>query len=162
MPVVRPPALARPRWALVLAVVAVTFLVPLGATAAVLPLRHYRLTGRFGERGGRWSSRHTGLDFAAPYGTRIRSIAAGVVTRTGSAGPFGRRTVVRLPNGTRVWFCHQSRVRVSVGDRVRAGQVIGAIGTSGNVTGPHLHLEVHPRGRRAVDPRSWLRRHRHR
>jgi murein DD-endopeptidase MepM/ murein hydrolase activator NlpD len=129
------------------------------APTLVLPVRGYRLTGRFGDRSGLWSSVHTGLDFAAPYGTPIRSVTAGVVIATGYDGRYGNKTVVRLADGTELWFCHQSAVHVAVGERVRPGKVIGAIGTTGNVTGPHLHLEVRPSGDGPVDPLTWLRRH---
>ena len=127
--------------------------------ALVPPVRGYRLTGRFGDRSGLWSSVHTGLDFAVPYWTPIRSVADGIVVSTGVDGRYGEMTVVRLADGTQLWFCHQSAVVVGVGDRVRAGEVIGRVGTSGNVTGPHLHLEVHPAGGGPVDPLRWLRRH---
>ncbi|HEX2893489.1 MAG TPA: M23 family metallopeptidase [Marmoricola sp.] len=124
--------------------------------AVVLPVNHYRLTGRFGERSGLWSTVHTGLDFAAPSGTPIRSVAAGTVEEAGYAGAYGYRTVVRLDDGTRVWYCHQSSVDVAAGDPVRVGQRIGTIGSTGNVTGPHLHLEVRPRAGTPVDPLGWL------
>jgi murein DD-endopeptidase MepM/ murein hydrolase activator NlpD len=125
----------------------------------VLPVAGYRLTGRFGDRSGLWSSVHTGLDFAAPSGTPIRSVAAGTVVSTGYDGRYGDKTVVRLAGGTELWFCHQSSVDVRLGQRVRAGQVIGAVGSTGNVTGPHLHLEVRPAPDAPVDPLAWLRRH---
>jgi murein DD-endopeptidase MepM/ murein hydrolase activator NlpD len=125
--------------------------------ALVLPVVGYRLTGRFGDRSSLWSSVHTGLDFAAPTGTPIRSVAVGRVLSTGYDGPYGLKTVVRLADGTELWFCHQSVVQVQVGEQVRVGQVIGDIGSTGNVTGPHLHLEVHPAGGDPVDPETWLR-----
>jgi murein DD-endopeptidase MepM/ murein hydrolase activator NlpD len=123
---------------------------------AVVPVLGYRLTGRFGDRSGLWASVHTGLDFAAPSGTPIRSVAAGVVVSTGYDGSYGNKTVIRLADGTELWYCHQSAVDVHAGERVRAGQVIGAIGTTGNVTGPHLHLEVRPAPDQPVDPFTWL------
>lgn len=125
----------------------------------VLPVRVYRLTGRFGDRSSLWaSSVHTGLDFAAPSGTPIRSVGAGRVISTGYDGSYGDKTVVRLDDGTELWFCHQSAVYVEVGRHVRVGQVVGAIGSTGNATGPHLHLEVRPGGGEPVDPLTWLRR----
>jgi murein DD-endopeptidase MepM/ murein hydrolase activator NlpD len=127
------------------------------APAAVLPVRGYHLTGRFGDVSSLWSSVHTGLDFAAPSGTPIHAVMAGVVTATGFDGRYGNKTVLRLANGTELWFCHQSAVEVRVGERVRAGQLIGYVGSTGNVTGPHLHLEVHPHGGDPVDPEPWLR-----
>jgi murein DD-endopeptidase MepM/ murein hydrolase activator NlpD len=125
----------------------------------VLPVARYRLTGRFGDRSGLWASVHTGLDFAAPSGTAIRSISAGTVISVGYDGAYGEKTVVRLADGTALWYCHQSAVRVAVGEQVRPGQLIGAIGSTGNVTGPHLHLEVRPTPDTPVDPLAWLRGH---
>jgi len=125
--------------------------------ADVLPVRGYRLTGRFGEVSGLWRSVHTGLDFAAPIGTPIHAIASGVVISTGYDGAYGNKTVLRLHNGTELWFCHQSRFLVTAGQRVTTGQMIGEIGNTGNVTGPHVHLEVHPHGGDPVDPYPWLR-----
>lgn len=123
----------------------------------VLPLAPgYRLTGTFGDSGGLWSSTHTGLDFAASYGTPIRSVAAGTVVSSGYDGSYGYKTVVSLPDGTELWYCHQATVRVTSGQEVAPGEVIGTVGTSGNVTGPHLHLEVRIGGE-PVDPSTWLR-----
>jgi murein DD-endopeptidase MepM/ murein hydrolase activator NlpD len=124
----------------------------------VLPVAGYRLTGRFGDRSGLWSSMHTGLDFAAPSGTPIRSVAAGRVVSAGYDGRYGNKTVVLLADGTELWYCHQTTIGVRVGQQVRAGQQIGAIGSTGNVTGPHLHLEVRPHAGDPVDPLTWLRR----
>jgi murein DD-endopeptidase MepM/ murein hydrolase activator NlpD len=124
----------------------------------VLPVTGYHLTGRFGASSGLWSSTHTGLDFAAPEGVQIRSIGPGVVTQTASDGAFGNKTVVRLDDGTVLWYCHQSRFGVEQGQRVAPGDLIGYVGSTGNVTGPHLHLEVHP-GHKAVDPEPWLAEH---
>ncbi len=127
-----------------------------------LPVSGYHLTGRFGDRSSLWSSgMHTGLDFAAPSGTPIRAVAAGVVRQVGWAGSYGYRTVVSVPGGGEAWYCHQSAVRVSAGQRVAVGQPIGAVGATGNVTGAHLHLEVRPRGERGdpVDPYAVLVSH---
>lgn len=123
----------------------------------VLPVDHYVLTGRFGDQSGLWASVHTGLDFAAPYGTPIRSVTQGTVVSSQYDGSYGLKTVIRAEDGTVLWYCHQSDVDIAVGDHVEPGQVIGRIGTSGNTTGPHLHLEVHPHGGDAVDPEVALR-----
>jgi murein DD-endopeptidase MepM/ murein hydrolase activator NlpD len=122
-----------------------------------LPVAHYRLTGRFGDRSGLWSTVHTGLDFAAPSGTPIRSVGTGTVFSTGYDGRYGQKTVIRLVDGTELWFCHQSSIDVRVGEQVSRGQEIGTVGSTGNVTGPHLHLEVHPGAGDPVDPFRWLR-----
>jgi murein DD-endopeptidase MepM/ murein hydrolase activator NlpD len=125
----------------------------------VLPVTGYHLTGRFGASSGLWSSTHTGLDFAAPEGTEIRSIGPGVVTEAAYDGAFGNKTVVRLDDGTVLWYCHQSEIGVDVGQRLAPGDLVGYVGSTGNVTGPHLHLEVHPGGGDPVDPETWLPEH---
>ncbi|GAA3766762.1 M23 family metallopeptidase [Streptomyces chiangmaiensis] len=122
-----------------------------------LPTSSYTLTSRFGDAGGMWSSGyHTGLDFAAPTGTLIKAIHSGTVTEAGWAGSYGYRTVLTLDDGTELWFCHQSSISVTAGQKVTTGDVIGRVGATGNVTGPHLHLEVHPGGGDAIDPMAWL------
>jgi murein DD-endopeptidase MepM/ murein hydrolase activator NlpD len=120
-----------------------------------LPVAGYHLTGRFGSVSGLWSTTHTGLDFAAPSGTPIRSIADGVVTETGYDGAYGYKTVVSLPDGGEAWYCHQSETGVSVGQRLSAGEVLGSVGTTGNVTGAHLHLEIR-HGDTPTDPEAYL------
>lgn len=117
----------------------------------VVPMSGYRLTARYGEY-GLWSSYHTGLDFAAPTGTPINAVAGGVVTSTGYDGAYGNKTVVTLEDGTEIWYCHQTGFAVSEGDTVRSGDLLGYVGSTGNTTGPHLHLEVRPGGGDPVDP----------
>jgi hypothetical protein len=122
-----------------------------------LPLTSYRLSATFGQAGYYWSSGyHTGLDFSAPTGTPIMSVANGVVTSAGYDAAYGNQTIVTLDDGTEIWYCHQTSYAVSVGDNVVAGEVIGYVGSTGNTTGPHLHLEVHPGGGDAVDPWAAL------
>jgi murein DD-endopeptidase MepM/ murein hydrolase activator NlpD len=122
----------------------------------VLPVSGYHLTAGFGEYSGLWSHYHTGLDFAAPSGTPIQAIANGVVTSVGYDGAYGNKTVITLDDGTELWFCHQTSYVVSVGQEVRAGELIGYVGSTGNVTGPHLHLEVRPGAGDPVDPYDAL------
>lgn len=122
----------------------------------VLPTTGYHLTARFGMAGGLWSSNHTGLDFAAPTGTPIVAVANGVIKETGSAGAYGNRTVETLTDGTEIYYAHQSEIGVQPGQAVIAGQRIGAVGSTGNTTGPHVHLEVRPGGGDPVDPYQAL------
>ena len=123
------------------------------------PVAGYRITGEFGDTGS-WASTHTGLDFAVAYGTPIRAVAAGVVSEASYDGSFGNKTVVTLPDGTEVWYCHQEAVDVAPGERISTGEVIGEVGMTGNTTGPHLHLEVRAPGRGPVDPAVELEAHR--
>ena len=118
-----------------------------------LPVDTYRLTGRFGATSSLWSAVHTGLDFAAPTGQPIRSITKGTVTEAGSAGPYGNRTIVRSDDGIESWYCHQNEIDMSAGDKVGAGQVIGNIGSTGNVTVPRVHLEIRPGDKDPLIPR---------
>ncbi|MEV5437143.1 M23 family metallopeptidase [Streptomyces sp. NPDC052682] len=124
-----------------------------------LPTSSYTITSTFGQAGAYWSSGyHTGLDFAAPTGTLIKAVHSGTITEAGWAGSYGYRTILTLDDGTELWFCHQSSINVSVGQKVNTGDVIGRVGATGNVTGAHLHLEVHPDGSaNGVDPMAWLR-----
>lgn len=123
-----------------------------------LPTHNYQLTARFGAGGGLWSGMHAGLDFAAPAGTVVRTVAGGQVIEAGWDGSYGWRIAVRHRDGTETWYCHLSEMLITDG-RVTAGQRIGRVGSTGNSTGPHLHFEVHPHGRPAVDPLSWLDSH---
>ena len=124
----------------------------------VLPMLDYRITARFGAV-GLWSSTHTGLDFAAPTGTPIRAVANGVITEARYDGAYGNKTVQRLADGTEIWYCHQDVMAVEPGDAVVRGNQIGTVGSTGNVTGPHLHLEVRPGGGDPVDPQPTLAYH---
>jgi len=117
----------------------------------VLPLASYEITATFGQY-GLWASYHTGLDFNGESGDPIISVANGTVTETGYDGSYGNKTVVTLDDGTEIWYCHQTSIYVSVGDRVNGGEIIGTVGATGNVTGSHLHLEVRPGGGGPVDP----------
>ena len=122
------------------------------------PLEPVYLTARFGQY-GLWSSYHTGLDFNGNTGDEIHSIANGEVISASYDGSYGNKTVVRLEDGTELWYCHQTSFLVSVGDTVTAGEVIGTVGSTGHVTGSHLHVEVHPGGGDAVDPYTAMQQH---
>ncbi|MEU1436998.1 M23 family metallopeptidase [Streptomyces sp. NPDC005775] len=128
------------------------------AASYAIPTSSYTITSTFGEAGSMWSSGyHTGLDFAAPTGTPIKAIHSGTVKSAGYSGSYGYRTVLELEDGTELWFCHQSSMDVSIGQKVTTGDTIGRVGATGNVTGPHLHLEVHTADGTGIDPMAWLR-----
>ncbi|GAA1730568.1 M23 family metallopeptidase [Aeromicrobium alkaliterrae] len=125
-----------------------------------LPLSGYRVTSEYGLRNSPTVpglvACHTGLDLAAPAGTPILAVADGLIERTGNAGGYGQLTVQRLRDGTQLWYAHQSRFEATTGTTVAAGDVIGYVGSTGNSTGPHLHLEVHLAGTTRTNPRTWL------
>ena len=79
-----------------------------------------------------------------------------MITSASYDGAYGNKTVQTLDDGTELWYCHQTSYTVSSGETVRAGELIGYIGSTGHVTGPHLHLEVRPGGGDPVDPYSAL------
>jgi murein DD-endopeptidase MepM/ murein hydrolase activator NlpD len=122
----------------------------------VLPVAGFRLTATFGASSSLWSNNHTGQDFAAPVGTPIRAVADGVIVAAGWGGAYGWRTIVRHSDGTETWYAHMSTQTRRSG-KVKAGQMIGRVGSTGNATGPHLHLEVRINDE-PISPLSWLRR----
>jgi murein DD-endopeptidase MepM/ murein hydrolase activator NlpD len=124
----------------------------------VLPVLHYLLTAGFGENGNLWSNGHTGQDFAADYGDTVRSIGDGTIIFADWAGPYGRKIEVLHTDGTVSWYCHLAQFN-RISGKVTAGTVIGEVGSSGNSTGSHLHVEIHPDGGDAVDPKLWLASH---
>ncbi|MFD8193451.1 M23 family metallopeptidase [Streptomyces wuyuanensis] len=128
------------------------------AASYSLPTSSYTLTSTYGQAGSMWSSGyHTGLDFAAPTGTPVKAVHGGTIKSAGWSGSYGYRIVLELEDGTEVWYCHLSSMTVGVGQQVSTSETIGRVGATGNVTGPHLHLEVHTSGGDGIDPAAWLR-----
>ncbi|GAA2459288.1 M23 family metallopeptidase [Streptomyces macrosporus] len=126
------------------------------AAGYTLPLSSYQLTSTFGQSGSMWSSTHTGLDFAAPSGTPVKAVHSGEIVEAGWAGSYGYRIILKLDDGTEIWYCHLSSM-TKTGGKVTTGDVIGRVGSTGNSSGPHLHLEVRPGGGDPIDPLAWLR-----
>lgn len=122
-----------------------------------LPAGSFRINDSFGECSYLWANCHTGEDFSAPAGTPVLAVGAGVVTEAGYDGSYGYKTVITHEDGTETWYAHQTQILVSVGDTVGPGDQIGTVGSTGNSTGPHLHLEVRPGGGDPVDPLQALR-----
>ncbi|WP_284734726.1 M23 family metallopeptidase [Sphingosinicella terrae] len=115
-----------------------------------------RITSNYGLRMHpilRYSRMHRGIDFRAASGTPILAAADGRVTRAGWAGGYGRQVRLDHAGGIATSYSHMSRIAVSSGSRVRRGQVIGYVGSTGLSTGPHLHYEMYRNGRH-VNPRS--------
>ena len=98
---------------------------------------------------------HEGIDFAAPQGTAIRAVAAGVVTWAGPRGGFGNMVQIDHGNGYATRYGHAYRVLVHVGETVQRGDVIGLVGSTGRSTGPHVHFEVLKDGRE-VNPAGFV------
>jgi murein DD-endopeptidase MepM/ murein hydrolase activator NlpD len=105
--------------------------------------------------GMRWGRLHAGIDIAAPTGTPIRAAQSGRVAIAGWVGGYGNYTCIQHAGALSTCYGHQSSIGVSVGQSVSQGQVIGAVGNTGNSTGPHLHFETRINGS-PVDPMGYL------
>ncbi|MFD7650356.1 peptidoglycan DD-metalloendopeptidase family protein [Streptomyces albidoflavus] len=111
---------------------------------------------RFGVKGNMWSSGyHTGLDFAAATGAAVKAVSDGRVSTVGRGGPYGNHIIIDHPKGLQSLYAHLSKIQTTVPKAVSKGDRIGAVGATGNTTGPHLHLEARKNGR-AVDPMPYL------
>lgn len=112
------------------------------------------ISSRFGARGSR-SYTHTGLDLATSAGTGIRPAAAGTVVFAAYKGSYGNLIIVDHGNGVQTYYAHCSALYVSAGQSVDTGTTIGAVGSTGNSTGPHLHFEIRINGT-PVNPEGYL------
>lgn len=124
----------------------------------VLPVPSARLSSSFGPRihpifGT--ARLHAGLDFAAPTGTPVGAAGFGTVVTAGALGGYGNTIVIDHGNGLSTLYAHLSVLTASVGDVVEPNQTVGLVGSTGNSTGPHLHLEVRIFGA-PVDPLNYL------
>ncbi|MFE0678718.1 M23 family metallopeptidase [Streptomyces sp. NPDC058867] len=112
--------------------------------------------------GAVWSSgSHTGVDFHAAGGTSVRSVGVGTVVEAGWGGAYGNQIVIKMHDGTYTQYGHLSSIGVSVGQSVTPGQQIGLSGSTGNVTGAHLHFEARTTMEYGsdIDPVAYLRSH---
>ena len=136
----------------------------LNRTLALVPYRkpvigEVEFTSGFGVRTDPFLGRpamHTGLDFRASTGDPVRATANGKVVSSGWSGGYGRMVEIDHGNGLSTRYGHLSEINVKVGDTIKIGQVIGAVGSTGRSTGPHLHYETRIDGE-AVDPQKFLR-----
>ncbi|RAO10146.1 M23 family metallopeptidase [Micromonospora noduli] len=125
--------------------------------AWVDPMPGAAVTSCYGQR---WGTLHAGIDLALPSGTPIHAAAAGTVTQAGDASDgYGNSVFIDHGNGYLTHYAHQSRITVTVGQKVKAGQIIGYEGATGDATGPHLHFEVHQGMWNQIDPAPFMRAH---
>ena len=113
------------------------------------------ITSRFGASSRIRSSNHTGLDIATSRGTPIKAAAGGTVSLAGRKGSYGNMVVITHGNGVQTYYGHCDTLLVSVGQTVSQGQTIATVGSTGNSTGPHLHLEIRVNGV-AYNPQNYL------
>ena len=125
----------------------------------LLPLSAYRVSSHYGLRMHPIKKRllhHSGVDFAAPYGSPIKAAQAGYVIFAGAKGGYGNAVVVQHNPRFATLYGHAAKLLVQRGAYVRAGQVIALVGSTGQSTGPHLHFEVQDYGQ-AVNPVFFLK-----
>lgn len=113
------------------------------------------ISSRFGVRSSIRSSIHTGLDIAASKGTPIKAAADGTVVYSGRKGSLGNLVVLDHGNGVETYYAHCNSLVATVGEIVEQGEVIAYVGSTGNSTGPHLHLEIRVNGV-AKNPQNYL------
>ena len=113
------------------------------------------ITSRYGESSRLRQSTHTGLDISATTGTDIKAVASGTVTCAKYSGSYSNLVKIDHGNGVETSYGHTSKMYVKVGQEVKAGDVIAAVGSTGNSTGPHLHLEIRINGTH-VNPQKYL------
>jgi murein DD-endopeptidase MepM/ murein hydrolase activator NlpD len=130
----------------------------LAATPAIQPVSNAdlkRMASGYGNRIDpiyKTTHFHAGLDFAAPQGTPIYATANGVVTTAGNmANGYGNHVVINHGYGYETLYGHMFKVKARAGGRVKRGEIIGYVGSTGKSTGPHCHYEVHKNGRK-IDP----------
>ena len=124
----------------------------------VMPTFLARMTSSFGYRHDPFTGEgamHSGLDFGGHSGDSIRAAAAGKVSFVGTRSGYGNVVEITHGNGLMTRYAHMSAFKARLGQTVAAGDVIGAMGSTGRSTGPHLHFEVRV-GDRAINPRPFL------
>ncbi|MFJ9037996.1 peptidoglycan DD-metalloendopeptidase family protein [Streptomyces sp. NPDC102406] len=128
----------------------------LGGTGRWLKPVNVPFGTRFGTRGPMWASgRHTGLDFPARTGTKVVAVDNGTVSSATVGGPYGKHVAISHGDGLASLYAHMSAMAAKAGDVIGRGDRVGSVGATGNVTGPHLHLEARKNGV-SVDPMPYL------
>ncbi len=121
---------------------------------SVLPVTG-RISSRYGESSRLRRSTHTGLDIACTTGTDIKVASKGKVSFAEYNGAYGNLVKIDHGNGVETWYGHCSKIYTKVGTEVQAGDVIAAVGSTGNSTGPHLHFEIRINGE-TVNPQNYV------
>jgi murein DD-endopeptidase MepM/ murein hydrolase activator NlpD len=128
------------------------------ASGYVYPVMAPRLSSNYGMRIHpirRFSQQHTGIDLAAPIGSPIRAIAAGTVVFADPYAGFGNLVVIKHNSRLTSHYAHCDKIKIRPGQRVKAGQIISYVGSSGLSTGPHLHFEIRVDGE-PRNPESYI------
>ncbi|WP_221799208.1 M23 family metallopeptidase [Oceanobacter mangrovi] len=124
------------------------------------PITKGWMSSRYGRRTDPFTGQlawHAGVDFAGKLGSDVVAVASGVVTWSGDRYGYGKMVEINHGNGYKTRYAHCQELKVKVGDIVRKGDIVAAMGSSGRSTGPHVHFEVYKNGR-TVDPAAYLHR----
>jgi len=124
------------------------------------PIKRGWMSSRYGKRTDPFTGRlawHAGVDFAGKEGSDVVAVASGVVTWASARYGYGQLVEINHGNGYKTRYAHSKEIFVEVGDVVRKGDTVAAMGSSGRSTGPHVHFEVYKNGR-TVDPAAYLHR----
>lgn len=113
------------------------------------------ITSRYGASSRIRKSDHTGLDIATSSGTPIQVVADGTVTNASYKGSYGNIVKVDHGNNVETWYAHTKKMNVIVGQKVKAGDTIATVGSTGNSTGSHLHFEIRINGKH-INPQEYL------
>jgi murein DD-endopeptidase MepM/ murein hydrolase activator NlpD len=126
--------------------------------AYVYPLVGTRISSDFGNRVHpilRAVKHHSGIDLAAPFGSQVRAVKDGVVIYSDPYGGYGNLIVIQHENGMTTHYGHCRTLIAKPGQKIRAGQIIATVGSTGISTGPHLHFEIRMNGV-AKDPQTYI------
>jgi murein DD-endopeptidase MepM/ murein hydrolase activator NlpD len=124
------------------------------------PIKRGWMSSRYGKRTDPFNGRlawHAGVDFAGKQGSDVIAVASGIVTWASNRYGYGKLVEINHGNGYKTRYAHGAEIKVKLGDVVRKGDVVAAMGSSGRSTGPHVHFEVYKNGR-TVDPAAYLHR----
>lgn len=124
------------------------------------PVKNARVTSHYGYRKDPFTGRaefHSGMDFDADTGTKVTTVAAGVVNWAGRHAEYGNMVEINHGSGLVTRYAHNKSNLVKAGDVVKKGQLIALAGSTGRSTAPHVHFEVYKNGR-VVDPATYIRR----
>lgn len=113
------------------------------------------ITSRYGANESIRDHTHKGLDIAAPYGTKIVAAASGTVSYSGWMSGYGNLIIINHENGIQTYYGHCSKLLVTAGQTVSAGEIIAKVGSTGRSTGSHLHFEIRINGG-SINPQGYI------
>ncbi|MFI7341497.1 peptidoglycan DD-metalloendopeptidase family protein [Streptomyces sp. NPDC050085] len=126
-----------------------------------MPVDKGRVSAKYRQPGGWAAGFHTGVDFAVPTGTPVKSVGPGTVVTAGNQGAYGNAVIMKMDDGRFTLYAHLNSLDVKTGQSVGGGHRLGLSGATGNVTGPHLHFEARTRNEynAHTDPMAYLSSH---